>query len=147
MSAIKEWWSIIVEYYYLVSASRASRLVSGLRVGGTGIGFLTLNHHLLEVDITTGRILVSGLTRVTSGAVLLRRVSVENVRTTRFVEKYEETLCTSITYRRVSIPGLEGVEVVNSTRGVRVPRLVNSLLGLIVPKLSIVSSHFQEKGG
>jgi hypothetical protein len=41
-----------------------------LWVGGAGLGFLTLDHHLLEVDITTGRVLVSGLTRVASRAVL-----------------------------------------------------------------------------
>lgn len=51
------------------------------------------------------------------------------------------------TYRRVSIPSLKGVEVVDSARGVRVPGIVNSLLGFVVPKLSVVVAHFQEEGG
>jgi hypothetical protein len=96
---------------YLVSASRGSRLVSSLWVGGTLLGLITLKHHLGEVDFSADRVFVPALTRVVS-----RRI------------------------RTVSSPGLERVEVIGGARGVWVPGCVHILLGVVVPHLSVEST-------
>ena len=95
----------------LVLASRASRGISGLRVGLTVLHLGTLVHHLLEANITTHWVLVEGFTRVDTGGI-----------------------------RGVSSEGLERVEVHWGTRGGRVPFSVNILLGGVVPKLVVVLS-------
>ena len=89
----------------LVSASRASGAVSRLGVCGTLFSLSTLGHHDCEGNISAHGVLVSVLSRVESGAV-----------------------------RAVSIPGLEGVEVVDGARGVGIPLGVHDLLGIIVPE-------------
>lgn len=101
---------------FLVTASGAAGSISGLGVGSTLLGLLTLGHHLLEVDVATSRVLVSRLAGVSSGAI-----------------------------RGVTIPGLEGVEVVDGSGGVGVPGIVDRLLGLIVPKLAVVRAHLHEE--
>jgi hypothetical protein len=93
----------------LITASLASRGVARLRVGSTFLGFTTLNHHLCEVDVTTARILVEGLTRVVAGGIW-----------------------------GVSEESLERVEVHWRTRGVWVPCAVDFLLGLVVPHLVVI---------
>jgi hypothetical protein len=98
--------NLVYKKKFLVSASGASRAVSRLGVGSTLFSFRTLGHHGCEVDISSKRILVSGFSRVESGAV-----------------------------RAVSIPSLEGVEVVDSTRGVGIPLGINLLLSLVVPEI------------
>jgi hypothetical protein len=95
----------------LGSASGASRGGSRLGVGRTLLGLGTLLHHNGKGDITTLGVFISGLTRVDA-----RRIGA------------------------VAFPGLEGVEVIDTTRGFRVPRGVNLLLGVVVPHLVVVLS-------
>ena len=95
----------------LVLASRASKLVSGLGVGGTLIGLSTLFHHDGEADVSTSGVLVAALTRVDSTGI-----------------------------GAVSIPSLEGVEVGSAAGCVGVPAVVDVLLGLVVEHLSVVLS-------
>jgi len=100
----------------LGSASRASGGVTSLRVGSTSFGQGTLLHHDGEGSLTTEGIKVSRFTRVNSRGV-----------------------------GAVSIPGLEGVEVKDSTRGARVPFVVNDRLGGGVPHLSVELSVITEE--
>jgi hypothetical protein len=93
----------------LVLASRASRGITRLRSGVTGLGGFTLDHHLGEVDITTDWVLVESFTRVETGGI-----------------------------RRVSSPGLVRVEVLCRTWDSRVPKVVDISLGGIVPKSVVV---------
>jgi hypothetical protein len=95
----------------LVLASRASRGISGLGVGGTLIGLSTLDHHDGEADISTRGVLVAALTRVDSTGI-----------------------------GAVSIPSLEGVEVGSRAGCAGVPHGVNILLGVVVEHLSVVLS-------
>ena len=95
----------------LASASRGSRNVTRLGVGGTLLGLLSLNHHLGKVDITAIGVLVKIFTRVVSRGI-----------------------------GGISLEGLEGVEVHGGTGAVGVPLVVNRLLGFVVPKLVIVLS-------
>jgi hypothetical protein len=76
----------------LVFASRASGGISGLGVGGTLVGLSTLFHHDGEADISTRGVLVAALTRVDSTGI-----------------------------GAVSIPGLEGVEVLSRAGCLGVP--------------------------
>jgi hypothetical protein len=99
-------------------ASRASRGKSRLRVGKTLFDFGTFDHHGSEVNISTGRIFVSGLTRVVSGSI-----------------------------RRVSLKGLERIEVVDGTCDSGVELCVDDLLGVIVPHLSVVLTVFKVECG
>ena len=93
----------------LVTATLASRGIARLRAGSTFLGFTTLDHHLCEVDVTTARVLVEGLTRVVAGGI-----------------------------RGVSEESLERVEVHCRTRGVWVPCAVDVLLGFVVPHLIVI---------
>ena len=102
----------------LVLASGASRFVSWLRVGKTFLDLGTLDQHGSVGDISTSRVLVSLLSWVVSGGI-----------------------------RRVSFEGLERVEVHDGTRGVRVELLVDDLLAIVVPHLSVVFTVFKVEGG
>ncbi len=102
----------------LVLASGASRGESRLRVGKTFLNFGTLDKHGSVGDISTLRIFVSLLSRVVSGSI-----------------------------RRVSFEGLERVEVLDRTRGRRVELLVDDLLAIVVPHLSVVLSVLKVEGG
>jgi hypothetical protein len=95
----------------LGSASGASRGGSRLRTGRTRFGLGTLRHHNGEGDVTTLGIFVSGLTREDA-----RRVGA------------------------VAFPGLEGIEVKDTTRGGGVPRSVDFNLRVVVPHLVVVLS-------
>jgi hypothetical protein len=95
----------------LVFASRASRLITRLRASGTLIGLSTLDHHDGEADISSRGVLVAALTRVDSTSI-----------------------------GAVSIPGLEGVEVLSRAGCAGVPSGVNILLGFVVEKFSVVLS-------
>lgn len=110
--------NLVYKKKFLVSASGASRAVSRLGVSSTLFSFRTLGHHDCEADISPKRILVSGFSRVESGAV-----------------------------RAVSIPSLEGVEVVHSTRGVGIPLGVDLLLGLVVPEIIYKRNGMYQKTG
>jgi hypothetical protein len=101
----------------LVSASSASRGITGLGVGGTCFGFGTFVHHDLEANISTCGVLVKVLTGVHSRGI-----------------------------RAVSIPSLEGVEVGRAARGHRVPSAVDLLLGVVVPHLIVVFSVLHVEG-
>ena len=102
----------------LVLASGASRCVSRLGVGKTFLDLGTLDKHGSVRDISTSRIFVSFLSRVVSGSI-----------------------------RRVSFEGLERVEVHDRTRGGRVELLVDDLLVVVVPHLSVVFTVFKVEGG
>jgi hypothetical protein len=103
----------------LVTASSAARGVSSLRGSSTLFGFTTLDHHLCEVDVTTGRILVESLTRVVAGGIW-----------------------------GVSEEGLERVEVGGGTCGSWVPDSVDLLLVLVVPhKVVELSVSLVDRGG
>ena len=110
--------SIIQHWTHLVLASRSSGSIAWLGVSGTRLGLSTLGHHDGEVNIRADRILVTGLTRVDSRGI-----------------------------GGVSVPGLEWVEVTGGAGGVRVPPVVNILLGIVVPKLLVVVSIFVEEPG
>ncbi len=80
-----------------------------LRVFGALFGLSSFLHHLLKVSAITNRVLVAWLTWVYPGSI-----------------------------RSVAFVSLERIKVLGRARLVRVPRIVNVFLGLIVEKLIIV---------
>mmetsp|Transcript_8893 Transcript_8893/g.16424 ORF Transcript_8893/g.16424 Transcript_8893/m.16424 type:complete len:228 (+) Transcript_8893:235-918(+) len=106
------------ETIYLVFASGAARGVSRLGVRGTLLHLFPLQRHLCKVHVRADRVLVTVLSRVDT-----RRV------------------------RAVALESLKGVEVQGRPRGVGVPRVVNVLLGLIVPKCVVVLAVLETTSG
>ena len=100
----------------LGTASRGSGDITGLGVCGTLLSLLTLDHHLLEIDITTSGVLVPVLSRVVS-----RGIGAVTFESFKWVEVHWRT-------------GLVGV-----------PAVVHFLLGLVIPKLIVVLSVTSEK--
>lgn len=100
----------------LVTAARAAGGETGLGVGGDIVKDLTFFHHDGEVNIGTGRVLVSALTGVETAGVAA-----------------------------IALESFEGVEVLWRTRCAGVESAVNIKLGLHIPHFPVVLAVIQEK--
>lgn len=131
----------------LVLASRASRLIAGLGIGGTLLSVGTFGHHDLKAGIAASGILVSSLHNngKVNHVITHTKDSLQALKkhVTSYLSRKDTRSITG-----VSLVRLEGVEVTCRTGGIGVPHVVYVLLGHLIPKFAIVRTVFEvELGG